>query len=236
MKTKQIYYDDLYRRELECKVISAEPSGNLINVILDQTIFYPEGGGQPSDRGTLGNTKVEYVRMIDGEIIHQAKPRTVPMAIGTGTGVKAVLDWNWRYKYMKIHSAGHLLHDVLMTLVKNLTPIKGSHGKKAFIEYQGELDPNIKQHLEDKVNKIAQQGLEIVTKFASFKELEKECQFLPPNLPKDKPLRMIKIGNFPAMPDGGVQVKNTKEIGKIWIANITVQNGTSIIRYGVVGN
>lgn len=47
---------------------------------------------------------------------------------------------------------------------------------------------------------------------------------------------MLKIGNFPAMPDGGVHVKNTSEIGKIWIANISVHNGLTNIRYGVAGN
>lgn len=73
MQTKQIYYQDPYKTELECKVLFVESSGNLFNVILDQTIFYPEGGGQPSDRGTLGDVKVEYVRIINGEIIHQVK-------------------------------------------------------------------------------------------------------------------------------------------------------------------
>lgn len=229
MKTKQIYYQDPYKTELDCQVISVEPSGNLYNIILDQTIFYPEGGGQPSDRGTLKTAKVEYVRVINGEIIHQAKGE-----LQQGQSVKATLDWNSRYKNMKVHSAGHLLHDVLMTMTKNLIPLKGSHGKKAFLEYQGEIDLSLKEKLEREVNQAAQQGIEIITKESSYEELAKECQFLPPHLPKDKPLRMIKIGNFPAMPDGGIHVKNTNEIGKIWIANITVQNGITNFRYGVV--
>ncbi len=229
MQTKQVYYEDPYKKELDAKVLSVEASGNLLNVIVDQTIFYPEGGGQPSDRGTLGDSRVEYVRFSNGEIIHQVKGD-----IQANQEVKEILDWNWRYKFMKIHSAGHLLHDVLMTMVTNLTPTKGGHGKKAFIEYQGEIDPAIKEKLEAEVNKYVLQGLEIITKETTYDELKKECQFLPDNLPKNKPLRMIKIGNFPPMPDGGVQVKNTKEIGKIWIANITFQNGTTNIRYGVV--
>ncbi len=231
MQTKQVYYEDPYKTELEAKILSVNPQGNLTNVILDQTIFYPGGGGQPSDRGTIGNAKVEYVRFQNGEIVHQVKGE-----VKEGETVKTAIDWNYRYKYMKIHSAGHLLHDVLMKMVKNLTPTKGGHGKKAFIEYQGATNPTIKEKLEQEVNEIAQQGLEIVTKETTYEELAKECQFLPTNLPKDKPLRMIKIGNFPPMPDGGVQVKNTKEIGKIWIANITSQNGITNIRYGVVGN
>jgi alanyl-tRNA synthetase len=229
MKTQQIYYQDPYKTELDCKVLSVEPQLNLTNVILDRTIFYPEGGGQPSDRGTLGRAKVEYVRVLNGEIIHQVKGE-----VSEGSQVKALLDWGWRYKYMKIHTAGHLLHDVLMTMTKNLFPLRGSHGKKAFLEYKGELDVTIKNRLESELNLIAQQDLNVVTKESTYEELEEECQFLPPNLPKDKPLRMIKIGDYPAMPDGGVHVKSTKEIGKVWIANITVQNGLTNIRYGVV--
>ncbi len=231
MQTKQVYYEDPYKTELEVKILSVNPQGNLTNIILDQTIFYPEGGGQPSDRGIIGNARVEYVRFQNGEIIHQVKGD-----IKENEAIKTTIDWNWRYKYMKIHSAGHLLHDVLMTMVKSLSPTRGGHGKKAFIEYRGEADSAIKEKLEAEVNKAIQQGLGIVTKETTADELAKECQFLPPNLPKNKPLRMIKIGNFPPMPDGGVQVKNTKEIGKIWIVNIAVQNGTTNIRYGVVGS
>jgi Predicted metal-dependent hydrolases related to alanyl-tRNA synthetase HxxxH domain len=230
MQTKPIYYQDSYKTKLNCKVISVTPSGNFLNVILDQTIFYPEGGGQPSDRGKLGETRVEYVRIINDEIIHQIKGN-----VEEGVTVEASLDWDWRYKYMKIHSAGHLLHDVLMTMTKNLKPLRGSHGKKAFLEYQGEINSSIKKQLELEVNKIAQQGLEIITKFVTYDELAKDCQFLPLNLPKNKPLRMIKIGNFPPMPDGGVHLKNTKEIGTIYIPLIEVQRGITRIRYGIAG-
>lgn len=229
MQTKQIYYQNSYQKELECKVISVEPAGNLQNVIVDQTIFYPEGGGQPCDRGMLGEAKVEYVRFSNGEIIHQVKG-----IINPEITVKGILDWDWRYKYMKIHTAGHLLHDVLMTLVSNLVPLKGSHGKKAFLEYQGNFDISKKTEIETKVNEILNHDLPIVTKETTFTELEKDCKFLPPNLPKNKPLRMIKIGDYPSMPDGGIHVKSTKEIGKIWIANLTSGGGIVNIRYSVV--
>lgn len=228
MITKQIYYEDAYKKELECKILKVEDKGSLLNLVVDQTIFYPEGGGQPSDLGKIGEAIVEYVRIIDGEIIHQAKGQ-----LKEGETVKQVLDWNWRYKYMRIHTAGHLLHDVLMKKVSGLTPVKGGHGKKPFIEYVGSVDTAKKSEIEMEVNNILQKGLEVVTKFVNYEELEKECQFIPPNIPKNKPLRMIKIGDYPGMPDGGVQVANTKEIGKIWIANIVSENGKTTIRYGV---
>lgn len=228
MKTRQVYYEDPYRKELESTVLSVSDSGGLSNVILDQTIFYPEGGGQPSDRGVLGDAKVEQVRFMDGEIVHQVRGELQP-----GLKVMAQLDWGWRHKYMKIHTAGHLLHDVMMTLYPSLTPIRGSHGKKAFLEYNGTLDASQKDTIEQKVNETAQQDLPVVTKEASYEEIQQQCQFVPENLPRNKSLRMIKIGDFYGMPDGGVHVKSTKEIGTIWIANITTENNITRIRYGV---
>ena len=134
---------------------------------------------------------------------------------------------------MRIHTGGHLLHDVLITMYKDLIPLRGSHGKKAFLEYKGKVNPSKKESIEKKVNKILQTDLPVVTKDATYEEFEKECQFVPPNLPKNKKLRMIKIENFPGMPDGGMHVKSTKEIGKIWIANIVNSNNKTTIRYGI---
>ena len=67
MKTEQIYYQEPYLKELTCSVIDITAGDHLTDVVLDQTIFYPEGGGQPSDKGLLGEAKVEYVRLIEGE-------------------------------------------------------------------------------------------------------------------------------------------------------------------------
>jgi Ser-tRNA(Ala) deacylase AlaX len=230
MNTKQLYYQDSYQQEVQCRVVSCESKGNLFNVVLDQTIFYPESGGQPSDRGQLGEVKVEYVRLMNGEIIHQVNGELKP-----GTKVAGKLDWNWRYKYMKIHTAGHLLHDVLMSLFPDLVPLKGGHGKKPFLEYEGSIDPEKKEEIVTKVNEILNTDLAVVTKESSYDELAKEAKFIPANLPKNKPLRMIRIGDYAPMPDGGVHVKSTKEIGSIWIANITTHESITNVRYGVKG-
>jgi len=166
--------------------------------------------------------------MMNGEIIHQVRG-----AVKEGDTVLGVIDWDFRYRYMRVHTAGHILHDVLMTLYPDLIPIKGGHGKKAFIEYTGEIDVSKKEDIEKLVNEYVQKDLPVITKFATFDELKQECQFVPYTLPKNKPLRMIKIGEFVGMPDGGVQVASTKEIGKIWIANIVSENGVVTVRYGV---
>ena len=61
MQTKQCYYDDPYKNELECKVISSEQNGKYFNVILDQTIFYPQGGGQPYDKGRIEGKDGKFI-------------------------------------------------------------------------------------------------------------------------------------------------------------------------------
>ncbi|MBL7150932.1 hypothetical protein ISS86_03300 [Candidatus Microgenomates bacterium] len=238
MKTKQIYYQDIYKEEIEATIIEIQESaGSLLsNIVLDQTVFFPEGGGQPGDRGEIisktGSVKIKYTRLVNDEIIHQGK---MIDEFKKGDKVTVKIDWNWRYKYMKIHSAGHLVHDVLMSMVEGLKPLKGSHGKKAYLEYEGAIDVSIKEELEEKVNQAIEKDLSIVTKEASYEELAKECQFLPPNLPKDKMLRMLKIGDYPAMPDGGVHVKSTKEIDKVLITDLLSQEGKVRIKYRVVG-
>ncbi len=135
---------------------------------------------------------------------------------------------------MKAHSAGHLIHDVLMTMVDGLKPLRGSHGKKAFLEYSGSTKPDLKEALEKKVNEVAGQDLPILTKETTYEELRKECQFLPTNLPRTRGLRIIKIDDYPAMPDGGIHVKSTKEIGKILINEIVSREGKVIVKYRVV--
>ena len=238
MKTKQIYYQDIYKEEIEATIIEIQESaGSLLsNIVLDQTVFFPEGGGQPGDRGEIisktGSVKIKYTRLVNDEIIHQGK---MIDEFKKGDKVTVKIDWNWRYKYMKIHSAGHLVHDVLMSMVEGLKPLKGSHGKKAYLEYEGAIDVSIKEELEEKVNQAIEKDLSIVTKEASYEELAKECQFLPPNLPKDKMLRMLKIGDYPAMPDGGVHVKSTKEIDKVLITDLFSQEGKVRIKYRVIG-
>lgn len=238
MKTKQIYYQDPYKAEIEAVILEIQGSaGSLLsNIVLNQTIFFPEGGGQPGDRGGIvgknGSAKIEYTKLINGEIVHQGK---IVDELTVGDKIIARVDWNWRYGYMRIHSAGHLIHDVLMSVAQGLTPLRGSHGKKAFLEYSGEMDISLKDELVRKVNEMVQKDLPLVTKEATPEELIKECQFVPPNLPKDKSLRMIKIDGYFSMPDGGVHVRSTKEIGQILITDLISQSGLVTVRYRVVG-
>lgn len=228
MITKQVYYENPDKTTLECKVLSVKNTDKGQEVILDQTIFFPQGGGQPSDTGFLGEAKVEKVKIIDGEIVH-----FVTGNLQEGDAVLARIDFDHRQKYVKIHSAGHLIHDLVASLNSSLQPLKGEHGDNAYLEYTGEFTELSKEELETKVNELAKTGLTVITKPVTYEEMVKECPIIQSNLPKDKALRMLKIGNFPGMPDGGLQVKKTDEIGFININELTVKDGKTLIKYSV---
>lgn len=109
MSTKKQYYEDVYRKEcdsivLECR--ECEKKG--FQVILEETVFYPEGGGQPADRGTLNGIQVSDVKEQDDEILH-----FVPEPIKPGTKVHGVIDWERRFDHMQQHSGEHLVSGML---------------------------------------------------------------------------------------------------------------------------
>jgi len=234
MKTKQIYYEDPYKGVSSARILSIEESLNLTNIILDQTIFYPEGGGQPSDQGDItgpnGKMKVNRVIIKNDEILHIGK---VTGQLVKEDSVKCSLDWERRYKNMKVHTAGHILHEAVKQLFPELIPIEGEHGKKPFIKYRGYLDSASAPTILKKTNELIEQNLPIHTEFVTLNELKKRSVWIPSNLPKNKPLSIMWIGNFAPIPDGGTQVKNTTEVGQLKEVSVFNEGGTVFVFYKI---
>ena len=103
METKKLYYSDPFLREFTAAVLSCEEGKGGWSVVLDQTAFYPEGGGQPSDRGTLDGVKVLDVREKGGVITHLCDA-----PLRAGTTVHGTLDWARRFDHMQQHSGEHI--------------------------------------------------------------------------------------------------------------------------------
>ena len=235
MNTEPLYYDDSYLQETAATVLTVSPlKGGTVAIELDRTVFYPEGGGQPSDQGEIstdtGSVNVKLVRSQGDRILHEGK---LVGNIDQGQEARGSLKWSRRLKYMRVHTAGHLVHDVLMGMTDDVHPTKGRHGDKAFLEYKGAIPDDVVASLEQGVNEAVRQDLPVKTWESSYEELEELCTLLPPNLPKGKPLRAIRIGDFEPMPDGGVHVRSTSELGSVVIHHVTAENGMTTIRYGV---
>lgn len=115
METKKLYYEDPYLREFPATVLSCEPAGEAWKVVLDQTAFYPEGGGQPADHGVLRaagrEIPVTGVHEKNGAVIHTCAAPAEPGAAAAGA-----LDWARRFDHMQQHSGEHIISGVLCRL------------------------------------------------------------------------------------------------------------------------
>ena len=115
METQKLYYQDPTLREFPATVLSCEAAGEAWKVVLDQTAFYPEGGGQPADHGVLktagGEIAVTDVHEKNGAVVHTCAAPAEP-----GTVVTGVLDWARRFDHMQHHSGEHILSGILCRL------------------------------------------------------------------------------------------------------------------------
>jgi len=239
MKTIPLYLEDSYVKEMDASVLEVFPEGEKRwRLILDKTVFYPMGGGQPTDQGTLVGDgwigKVYQVLMKEGEIGHFVESDTVP---AVGLSVHGVIDWDRRYKNMKVHTAGHVIDFALYQLgysPKLLSPLKGDHGKKPYIVYVGIVDHDITKELQDKSSEVIADAIALETAFVPLADLEKDAIYLQPGLPTNKPLRKLTLVGVGSVADGGTQVKNTSEVGEVTITLVKQGEGNTTVEYKVL--
>ena len=106
--TEKLFYQDSFAKTFTATVRSCEQDKNGWNVILDRTVFYPEGGGQPADHGILGSVKVLDVRERNGEIVHICEQE-----LPVGTEVSGDIDWERRFDHMQQHSGEHIVSGII---------------------------------------------------------------------------------------------------------------------------
>lgn len=215
--TEVLCLKDSYVKEFDAVVKTA--LGNAVE--LDKTYFYPLGGGQPSDKGKLVCNGVEYVvlsvRKDRGVVLHELdKPG--PAA---GDAVHATLDWGFRYRIMRMHTAAHLLSAVVNQETGALIS-----GNQLGLD-KSRIDFNLENFDREKLADYAARANEFVSKSidVSVSEMEREEAFKIPSIvklkdvlpPSVKMLRIIKIPGVDEQACGGTHVKNTGEIKGIKI-------------------
>jgi len=238
MKTQLIYLDDSYQKEIDAQILDVIPNGEgKYRIILDKTVFYAMGGGQPTDQGKLTSDSwsgdVYQVMIKDGELWHFVNASSAPLI---GNTVHGEINWERRYKNMKYHRGGHIVDFALFLLgysLKQLSPIKADHRKKPFIVYQGILDEDIKQKLQDKVDELIAKDLKFSWEFQPYENLQKEAIYLQPSLPTNKPLRTFRLETVGAVADGGTQLHSTSEAGKVVVDDIVTEGDTTVIHYSL---
>jgi phenylalanyl-tRNA synthetase alpha chain len=229
--TEALYLVDSYQRVSTSKVISVGDN----YLILDQTIFYPQGGGQSSDKGVIKSASAElHVKSVEyngGEIKHVG---TIKGTFTVGDEVALAIDWDLRLKHIQWHTAGHLVDLVTRQVYPSLVPIRGMHGigKKLFIEYEGVQTVDIAQ-LNAELTKLVSSKPEIKTQFVTLDELKKMANWLPAKLPTSKKLRVLSIGDSYHIPDGGTQLRSGDAIWPIIITQIEHADNSTSVHYKV---
>ncbi|MEZ0248621.1 MAG: alanyl-tRNA editing protein [Thermoproteus sp.] len=223
MRTRLLYQEDSYIKEFEAAVLDVAGQ----KVVLDKTAFHDGEGGVQADTGYLeasgaryrakaGREGDEVVHIIEGQ--HSLRP---------GDVVKGVLDWEPRYKKMRLHTAAHMLSAVLYKRYNALITggdITPEYARDDF-NIEGDMAA-VRKAFEEavaEVNELAARGIEVKVYWLPREEalkipgITKLAERAPPNLPT---LRIVEIPGVDIQADGGPHVKNTSEIGTVKILKI----------------
>lgn len=236
METQKIYLTEMDRLECDAAIIDIV-DGNT-GIILNQTVFYAQGGGQPYDTGTIeggaGRFKVESVKPENDLVIHRGKFEK--RSFVKGDKVHCIVEAKRRLENMKYHSAGHVIDRCIRELNLGWKPEKGHHYPEgAYVSYYGNAEnPEVlKETLEKYCAKILIKNEETKIIFMKGTEAEEKGFELPPFINKDENVRLVYFGEKFAMPCGGTHVKKLSEIGKISIKKIKNENGKVKISYSI---
>jgi len=213
--TRRLFWEDSYLKEFDAKVLKIE--GN--KVILDQTCFYATSGGQPNDIGKINDINViDVFYDQDENIIHvlEKEPN-----FKVGDFVHGIIDWERRYKIMRLHTAIHIISAVIIKNFGNVS-ISGSqiYPDRARVDFNLEkLDEEIARFIEEKSNEIVKMNLPVIARIITKEELDQRYFRLldKSHYEKFKILRIVEIKDIDAQLDGGTHVKNTGEVGRIKI-------------------
>lgn len=222
--TLQIFHEDSYQRSFTALVTGHDQHNH--GIILDQTAFYPGGGGQPSDSGIINFADLQIplkgVKKISGRIVHLlAEDIPLPPIDSTLTGQ---LDWDRRYQLMRTHTAMHILcgtifrdHGASVT-GGNMEPLKGRMDFE-FATLQKEFVQSIEEAVNLEIKKALPVSWRIIPRDEAFQIpdlIRTKINLLPPAISE---IRVVEISGLDLQADGGTHVKNTSEVGAVKITD-----------------
>ena len=208
METIKLYYDDSFLKQFQAQVVSCEAQKEHFAVILDQTAFYPEGGGQACDLGTLGGASVLDVRERENAIVHLCDRPLEPGSVVTG-----ILDWDRRLDQMQQHSGEHIVSGLICSRFgcSNV----GFHvgADTVTIDFDAPITWEALSEIEKEANRAIWQDLPFRCWYPEPEELEKLPYRSKKQLPW--PVRIVDAGGYDLCACCGVHVKTTGSVGLI---------------------
>ena len=221
MATLCLFRDESYLTETAATVLEVHDRGG---IILDKTVFYVTGGGQPGDRGVLKRTEgaaVDISTAVYGgsdQIVHV--PADGAWSLQQGEPVVASIDWQRRYRHMRIHTGLHLLTVVLPF------PVTGGRigSEEAHLDFDIEGPVPTKEEVQYRLNDLLAQDRPVSSEWITDEELLTNPGIIKTRAVKPPigtgRVRLIRIGDVDLQPCGGTHVRSTSEIGQLAVAKI----------------
>lgn len=206
--TSTLYYENPELREFEATILAVQPAADHEEIVLDRTAFYPEGGGQPGDRGVLGDVEVVDVRKTDAGIAHFVRPGS---GLSPGSKVSGRLDWAHRREFMQQHSGQHVLSGALMAVGGYETVSVHQGNEYTTIEVNASAIPQTDlDEVERRANGIIEGDLPVTAEVVHESNIHTVPLRRPPKVSGD--IRVVRVGEVDCVACGGVHVSRTAEI------------------------
>jgi misacylated tRNA(Ala) deacylase len=222
--TEELFRDDAYLAEASARVVSCDARG----IVLDRTVFYPRGGGQAGDAGSLVRADGTAIPVADtlkgeapGQILHVA---AAPLE--AGEPVTARIDWERRHRHMRFHTATHLLCAIVPHQTNGCS-ITADYARLDF----DMVEPLDREHLERELARLVAEAHDVRTIWMSDDELDARPELVRTMSAKPPRgvgrLRLLQIDGVDLQACGGTHVANTREIGRLRVAKIEKKSARS---------
>ena len=215
--TEKLYDKDSHLKEFTGAVLSCEKTGEKYTVTLNQTAFFPEGGGQQSDRGYIGDAYISDVQIKNGEILHFADK---PLSVGQAYDCK--LDFDFRFRNMQNHSGEHIISGIVHRLY-GFNNVGFHLGAEMTMDFDGELTRRQLDEIEDLANKAVYENLPVKAYYPTDEEL-KQLDYRS-KLDLKENVRIVEIKGVDVCACCAPHVKATGEIGVIKILDFEKYKG-----------
>ncbi|UYP45891.1 Alanine--tRNA ligase [Candidatus Lokiarchaeum ossiferum] len=230
--TSRLYYENGYLSKCQAKVIEVKNIKRKFGICLDQTCFYPEGGGQPGDIGTMNDIEIQDTQKIEGRIYH-ITDKSIPI----GSNVELKLNWNHRYELMQAHSGQHVISECFWELMQAET-FSVHLGKKTLsidvkLPYFSWQDA---ARIESRANQIIFENRPILIHWHDhLEDLEQYPLRRPPKKKGEGGFRIVIVNDFDYSACGGIHTRTTGELGLMKITKWTKMKEGIKVEY-VCGN
>jgi len=212
--TKRLYYQDPYLRAFDANVVESRQLDDQTGIVLDATAFYPTGGGQPHDTGTLNGARVLGVLVADdGQIIH-----VLDRSLAQAT-VRGEVDWERRFDHMQQHTGQHILSQAFVQICQADTV--GFHLGESVSTIDVDRAPLGASQVagaEKLANEVTLGNHDVIARFADVSELATMPLRKLPAV--DGPIRIVQVARFDWSPCGGTHVRNSGQVGSIKVMRV----------------